>query len=100
MQDFNSFSIIFYYLISTTYQKIGDLFCPVHISGLSHSVVSRLLNFFYVFWFFHFNFFYQQVEQSIVIRMKDHDDFLGMLEYKKESEAKIFKALIYGKLYL
>jgi len=38
---------------------------------------------------------YEQVEQSIVIRMKDHDDFLGMLEYKKESEAKIFKALIY-----
>ena len=38
MQDFNSFSIMFYYIISTTYQKIGDLFCPVHISGLSHSV--------------------------------------------------------------
>ena len=28
VQDFNSFSIIFYYIISTTiYQKIGDLFC-------------------------------------------------------------------------
>ena len=40
---------------------------------------------------------YEQVEQSIVIRMKDHDDFLGMLEYKKELEQKIFKALIYGK---
>jgi len=40
VQDFNSFSIMFYYIISsTTYQKIGDLFCPVHISGLSHSVV-------------------------------------------------------------
>ena len=38
MQDFNSFSIMFYYIISATYQKIGDLFCPVHISGLSHSV--------------------------------------------------------------
>ena len=29
---------MFYYIFSTTYQKIGDLFCPVHISGLSHSV--------------------------------------------------------------
>ena len=29
LQDFNSFSIMFYYIISTTYQKIGDLFCPV-----------------------------------------------------------------------
>ena len=29
---------MFYYIINTTYQKIGDLFCPVHISGLSHSV--------------------------------------------------------------
>ena len=29
MQDFNYFSIMFYYNISTTYQKIGDLFCPV-----------------------------------------------------------------------
>ena len=38
VQDFNSFSIIFYCIISTTYQKIGDLFCPVHISGFSHSV--------------------------------------------------------------
>ena len=28
VQDFNSFSIIVYYIISTTYQKIGDLFCP------------------------------------------------------------------------
>ena len=31
-------SIMFYYLTSTTNQKIGDLFCPVHISRLSHSV--------------------------------------------------------------
>jgi hypothetical protein len=38
VQDFNSFSMIFYCIISTTYQKIGDLFCPVHISGFSHSV--------------------------------------------------------------
>ena len=29
VQDFNSFPIIFYYIISITYQKIGDLFCPV-----------------------------------------------------------------------
>ena len=26
---------------STPYQKIGDLFCPVHISGLSHSVLNK-----------------------------------------------------------
>jgi hypothetical protein len=38
MHYFNSFPIMFYYIISTTYQKIGDLFCPVHISELSHSV--------------------------------------------------------------
>ena len=29
MQDFNYFSIFFYYIFSTTYQKIGDLFCLV-----------------------------------------------------------------------
>ena len=29
VQNFNSFSILFYYIFSTTYQKIGDLFCPV-----------------------------------------------------------------------
>ena len=29
VQDFNSFSIMFYYIFSITYQKIGDLFCPV-----------------------------------------------------------------------
>ena len=28
-KDFNSFSIMLCYIISTTYQKIGDLFCPV-----------------------------------------------------------------------
>ena len=39
MQDFNSFSIMFYYIISITYQKIGDLFCLVHISELSHSLL-------------------------------------------------------------
>ena len=38
MQDFNSFSITFNYIISTTHQKIGDLFCPVHIYGLLHDV--------------------------------------------------------------
>ena len=27
--DFNYFSIMFYYIFSTTYQKIGNLFCPV-----------------------------------------------------------------------
>ena len=31
VQDFNCFSIMFYYISSTTYQKIGDLYCPVHI---------------------------------------------------------------------
>ena len=36
VQDFNSFSIR--YIISTTYQKIGDLFCSDYNSGLSHSV--------------------------------------------------------------
>ena len=50
VQDFNSFSIMFYNIISTTYQKIGDLFCPANISGLSHSVSKRkmmmMLNFF------------------------------------------------------
>ena len=29
VQDFNSYSILFFYNISTKYQKIGDLFCPV-----------------------------------------------------------------------
>ena len=38
MQDFNSFSITFNYIISATHQKIGDLFCPVHIYGLLHDV--------------------------------------------------------------
>ena len=28
MQDFNSFSIMFYYIFSTKHQKIGDIFCP------------------------------------------------------------------------
>ena len=32
------FSMIFYCIISTTYQKIGALFFPVHICGLSHIV--------------------------------------------------------------
>ena len=38
VQDLNHFSMMFYYIFSTTYQKIGDLVCPAHISGLSHSV--------------------------------------------------------------
>ena len=41
VQDFDSFSIMFYYIISITYQKSGDLFCLVHISGLSQCVRSR-----------------------------------------------------------
>ena len=28
-------------IISTTYQNIGDLFCPAHISGLLHSVTAQ-----------------------------------------------------------
>ena len=28
VQNFNSFSIMFYYIIITTYQTIGHLFCP------------------------------------------------------------------------
>ena len=40
VEDFNYFSMI--HNISTTYQKIGDLFCPVHISGLSLSVLRIL----------------------------------------------------------
>ena len=42
VQDNYKFSIMFYYIISTTYQKIGDLFCSLHISGLSHSVIDTL----------------------------------------------------------
>ena len=34
MQEFDSFSIVFYYIISTKYLKVGELFCHVHISGL------------------------------------------------------------------
>ena len=44
VQDFNSFSIMFYYIISTTCLKIGDLFCPIHIYGLSHSVHSKTIH--------------------------------------------------------
>ena len=29
MQDFNYFSIVFYYIFRTTYQRIADFFCPV-----------------------------------------------------------------------
>ena len=38
VHDFNSLSIMSCYIISNTYQKIGDLFCSGHISGLSYSV--------------------------------------------------------------
>ena len=38
VQDFKSFPKMLHYIISTKYQKIGDLFCPVYISRLSHSV--------------------------------------------------------------
>ena len=41
MQDFISFSIVLYYIISITYQKIGDLLCLVDISVHSHSVLGR-----------------------------------------------------------
>ena len=41
MQDFNSFSIIFYCIIITTYQKIGGLFCLFHISRFSHSMMDK-----------------------------------------------------------
>ena len=37
MQDFDSFSMMFYYIITTTYQKTRNLFCTVYISGLLHS---------------------------------------------------------------
>ena len=46
----------------------------------------------------HGNMYDEQVEQSIVIRMKDHTEYLGMFEYKKDNEQRIFKALVYGKL--
>ena len=33
--------IMFYYIFSTTYKKIGDLFSPHYISGLLHIVKNR-----------------------------------------------------------
>ena len=39
MLDFDYFSIKFYYIICIRYQKIGDLCCLFHISGLSRSVL-------------------------------------------------------------
>ena len=58
VQDFNSFSIMFCYIISTTYQKIGDLFCldifldfrtvwPPHlfVCGPSPAVEKRALSY-------------------------------------------------------
>ena len=47
----------------------------------------------------HTHMYDEQVEQSIVIRMKDHTEYLGMFEYKKDNEQKIFKALVYGKFF-
>ena len=43
MQDFNSFFIMFYYIFSTTYQKIGDLFCPIII--LDFRTVCKVITF-------------------------------------------------------
>ena len=40
VQDFHSFSIMFYYIICTRYKKIGDLFC--HVIFLDFRTVSRL----------------------------------------------------------
>ena len=40
VQDFSSFPIMFYYIISTTYQKLETYF-DLHISGLLHSVSSQ-----------------------------------------------------------
>ena len=37
-QDYNYFSIMYYYIISTKYQKIGDPILLCYISGLSQSV--------------------------------------------------------------
>ena len=34
-------SIMFYYTISNIHQKIGDIFWPVYICGLSHSVTNK-----------------------------------------------------------
>ena len=34
---------MFYYILSSTYQKIGDLFCSVHFSGFSNSVLQWCL---------------------------------------------------------
>ena len=41
LHDFNYFSIMFCYIISNTYQKIGHLFCPAHISELSQCVNNK-----------------------------------------------------------
>ena len=47
VQDFNSFFIIFCYIISTKYKKFGNLYCPVHISGISHGVsfISKIIHY-------------------------------------------------------
>ena len=46
VQGFNSFSIMFYYIISITYQKIGDLFWP-HIF-LNFCTVCQVNIFYYL----------------------------------------------------
>ena len=55
MYDFNSFPIMFNLIISTTlstHQKIGDLFCHVHISGFSHSMVQMFFQLRVVYYIF------------------------------------------------
>ena len=42
LQDLNYFSIMFYNNISTTYQKIGDLFCPVFVPVLDFHIVCEM----------------------------------------------------------
>ena len=55
------FSIMFYYIISTTYQKIGVLFCPVHIFGVSHSVQSKGSSQLYLVFCFDFMIKWQEI---------------------------------------
>ena len=47
VRDLNSFFIIFCYIISTKYKKFGNLYCPVHISGISHGVsfISKIIHY-------------------------------------------------------
>ena len=43
VQDFNYFSMMFCYIISTTYKKVGDLFYPVIFLDF-HTVILSLLH--------------------------------------------------------